>query len=528
MNWGMLIGVACCLLAVGEGAPGAPGVSSVRCDPGGSQPPVEGQRSSWVPTGKMPVAPDAQSTTSLTKSPLVRDLESLVGDPAFVSIPQRFFDATAYGAQGNEKTINTEAIQRAIDAAHAAGGGVVRFVPGVYRSGALFLKSNVELRLDEGVVLQAVQDDSLYPRRPTRVAGVEMEWPAALLNVYEQENVRISGPGILDGNGQYWWDKFWGPNGMSQEYEKRKLSWAAPFDCEQVRPVVVWKSSHVQLKNFTVQRSGFWTISLTYSTAIHVDGLVIRNNLGGKGPSTDGINTDSSSWVLVENCDLDCNDDCLCLKAGKDADGLRVNRPVENVVYRNCITRAGSGMFTLGSETSGGMRNIEVYGLRAQGTRAGIRFKSARPRGGVMRDISFHDIEMQDVAIPFSFDLAWFPAYSQTRIPPEIPDSQVPERWRLLCQPVVPAERGIPEFRDIHFENITARGATTAISAVAFADRPFRNFSWQNVTIEARKAGKIVHAADWPMESFTLKTTEGNGLQLEDCVNVAVPAAPTP
>ncbi len=456
------------------------------------------------------------------KSKLVRDLEAIVLDPGFVSIPGRVYDPGTFGATGDGRTICTEAIQEAIDAAHAAGGGVVCFKPGVYRSGALFVKSNVELRLDEGVVLQAVQDDALYPRLPTRIAGVEMDWPAAFINVYEQENVRIAGKGVIDGNGEYWWKKF---NDMRKGYQDRGLRWAVDYDCERVRAVVVWKSANVQLKDFTIQRSGFWTVTATYCERIHVDGVVVRNNLGGHGPSSDGINTDSSSWVLVENCDIDCNDDNLCLKSGKDADGLRVNRPVENVVYRNCITRAGHGMFTIGSETSGGMRNIEVYGLKAHGTTAGIRFKSAKVRGGVMENMYFHDIEMINVKVPFPLDMDWYPEYSNARIPAEIPDSDITDRWRLLTQPVVPPERGIPEFRDIRFCNISVLASGKAISAKACEGKPFRCFTWRNITFEVDTAGEIVHAADWKMENVTLKTADGKGFTLQNCLNVEVPSA---
>src|SRR5581483_10549161 len=113
----------------------------------------------------------------------------------------------------------------------------------------------------------------------------------------------------------------------------------------------------------TLHRSGFWTVHICYSDGVTVDGVTINNNIGGKGPSTDGIDIDSSRHVLVEHADITVNDDALCLKAGRDSDGLRVNRPTEDVVLRDSTVRAGAAGFTIGSETSGGFRNVDVYRL---------------------------------------------------------------------------------------------------------------------------------------------------------------------
>lgn len=478
-----------------------------------------------------PPATGAQSTwVQRQPSRLVRELEGIFLHRDFASIPDRRFDPRDFGATGDGRTLDTAAIQQAIDAATDAGGGVVSVPPGEYLSGALFVKSNVELHLEEGAVIRAIQDDNHYPEHWTRIAGVEMEWPAALVNVYQQKNVRITGPGTIDGNGKYWWDKFWGDpprsGGMYQDYTDRGLRWAVDYDCKRVRAVVVYDAEQVLLRGFTVLRSGFWAVTMTYCDQVHVDGLTIRNNVGGFGPSSDGVNTDSSRNILVENCDIDCNDDTLCLKAGKDADGLRVNRPTERVVYRNCITRAGHGLFTLGSETAGGMHDIEVYGLRAVGTSTGIRFKSAKVRGGVIRDIWIHDIEMIDVDNPFRFELNWYPAYSYPTIPENIPESEINDRWRALTRPVEPPERGIPEFRNITFSNISVKNADEAIFVNAYPEKPMRDMHWENITIHARKPGVITSARDWTMNNVTLLTPAGTPPTLEDCHNLELPWLP--
>ncbi|WP_346863792.1 glycoside hydrolase family 28 protein [uncultured Draconibacterium sp.] len=466
------------------------------------------------------------------KSELVQHLETIFYDASFAKIPEQEFNLADYGAVADGKTLTTEAIQKTIDAAAEAGGGKVIFPAGTYLSGALFVKSNVNLHIDEGVVIQAVQNNDYYPRLDTRIAGIEMKWPAALINVYDQKNVRITGKGVIDGNGKYWWDKFWGDpkysGGMYGEYNEKGIRWAVDYDCERVRPVVVWESEDVLLKDFTVKRAGFWTVSLTYSTRVHVDGLVVRNNIGGHGPSSDGVDTDSSKDILVENCDIDCNDDNLCIKAGKDADGLRVNRPAENIVYRNCITRSGHGLITLGSETSGGMKNIEVYGLEAIGTSTGIRFKSAKVRGGLIENIWFHDIKMKDVANPFRFELNWYPEYSYCNIPESIPEEEIKDRWRLLSQRVVPEEKGIPEFRDIKISNITVEKAEQAFYANAYPEKHIHHISFENVTVEAKESGKLSYASDWTMTNVQLTSASGKAIELIECNNIQQPELITP
>jgi polygalacturonase len=195
-----------------------------------------------------------------SKSKLVTCLEGIFYDPSFATIPETVFNAAHYGAIGDGVKVDTVAIQKCINAASTCGG-VVTFAKGIFISGALFVKSNVELRIDEGVTIRAIQDDDHYPEIWTRIAGVEMNWPAALINIYQQRNVRISGKGSIDVDGKYWWDKFWGDpplsGGMYKDYEERGLRWAVDYDCKRVRGVVVYDSEDVLMKDFTVKRSGF-------------------------------------------------------------------------------------------------------------------------------------------------------------------------------------------------------------------------------------------------------------------------------
>jgi polygalacturonase len=429
---------------------------------------------------------------------------------------RQVFLANAYGAVGDGATNSTRAIQRAIDACASAGGGIVAFRPGGYVTGALFVKSRVNLRLDQGVTLLGSQDDADYPSLWTRVAGIEMDWPAALINVNEQEDVAITGPGTIDGRGQKWWDRYW--DLRRNDYEPRGLRWAADYDARRVRLMVVWKSADVTIEGLNLRRSGFWTVQVVYSEHATVDGITIRDN---GGPSTDGVDIDSSRYVLVQNCDIDNNDDDICLKSGRDADGLRVGRPTEYVVVRDNVTRRGGGILSFGSETSGGIRHVVAYRNRGIGTSEGIRFKSARTRGGFIEDVLIRDVKMEGVPLPFTFTLDWNPSYSYATIPKEITDP--PPHWVVLNTPVLPPERGLCVLRNITIEGVEAVGAKRVFSARGLPQKPITDVKLVDVRAEGDEAGFIEHARDWTMVNVRVLTPKGEPVKVVDGVNVVPP-----
>jgi hypothetical protein len=428
---------------------------------------------------------------------------------------KRIFSANSFGAINDRATDSTAAIQRAIDECAKAGGGIVAFKPGSYMTGSIFLKSNVHLRIDTKVTLIGSQDDAAYPSIWTRVAGIEMRWPAALINVNDQKNVKLSGGGTIDGQGQKWWDKYWN---LRLDYDPRGLRWASDYDAQRVRLMVVWKSTDVTIDNLSLKRSGFWTMQVVYSDYITVSGVKISEN---KGSSTDGVDIDSSSHVLVELCDIDNNDDDICLKAGRDYDGLRVNRPTEYIVIRNNITRHGGGMLSFGSETSGGIRKVVAYQNQGIGTTEGIRFKSAKTRGGFVEDVLVRDIKMENVLLPFTFTLNWNPSYSYATIPKGLTD--IPPQWKVLTTPVTPPERGLCEFRNITIENVRIVGAGRIFSASGLVEKPIANVSWLNVTAQGNAAGIIEHARNWTMKNVKLQTADGEAVKLSDCDIVGAP-----
>ena len=428
---------------------------------------------------------------------------------------KRTFSVNSYGARGDGLSNSTASIQKAIDECARAGGGVVIFMPGQYVTGALFLKSNVNLRVESGVTLLGSQEDADYPSIWTRVAGIEMKWPAALININEQKNVKISGGGTIDGQGKKWWDRYWS---LRREYEPKGLRWASDYDAERVRLMVVWKSSDVTVENLSLKRSGFWTVQVVYSDHVTVNGVKISDNAG---PSTDGVDIDSSSYVLVENCDIDNNDDDICLKAGRDADGLRVNRPTEFVVVRDNLIRRGGGVLSFGSETSGGIRKVVAYHNRGVGTSEGIRFKSAKTRGGFVEDVLIRDLKMENVPLPFTFTLNWNPSYSYATIPKDV--KNVPPHWIVMNTPVTPPERGFCEFRNITIEDVDAVGARQIFSASGLPAKPIINVKWVNITAQGGAAGSIEYARDWTMKNVRLRTANGENVKVTNSEKVEMP-----
>lgn len=417
----------------------------------------------------------------------------------------KVYSVNKYGAFKNSEKLSTKAVQKAIDECSKRGGGTVTFEKGTYVLGAIYIKNNVNLSIDEGVSILGSENVKDYPDMHSRIAGIEMVWPSALINILDAKNAAVTGNGMVNARGKFNWDLYWKTR---TEYDKKGLRWIVDYDVKRVRTFLIQNSENITLKGVTFKNAGFWTVQVLYSKYITVDGVIIRNNEDGHGPSTDGIDIDSSSWVLVENCDIDCNDDNFCLKAGRDWDGLRVNRPTEYVVIRKSLARRGAGLITLGSETSGGIRHVLATDLIGKNTDNGLRIKSATTRGGTIEDVYFQNIVLDSVNNAFQFNLNWYPAYSYSELPAGYTYETIPPHWKAMLNKVEPAEKGIPYAKDFYIENVKATNVNIAIVAAGLPQSLISNFQFRNSTIQAHQLSQVEYVKDWKFENFNVSISK--------------------
>lgn len=428
------------------------------------------------------------------------------------------YNVNKYGAVNDGKTLNTKAIQKTIDACAAKGGGIVTFAPGKYLTGSVFIKKGVNFKIDKDVELLGSQDIKDYPEIDTRVAGIEMKWPAALLNILNQEDAGISGTGLINAQGKVFWDYYW--RIRKEDYDPKGLRWIVDYDAKRPRTILIANAKNIMLRDIHAQQAGFWTVQVLYSSYVTVDGITIRNNVGGHGPSTDGIDVDSSSWILVQNCDIDCNDDNFCLKAGRDWDGLRVNRPTEYVVIRNSVARKGAGLLTLGSETSGGIRHVWATDLVGYGTGNALNIKSAKTRGGTVEDIYFGNVTMHGGGNVIQINPNWNPTYSYSVLPAAYNPASIPAHWTKLLNKVSPESKGIPTIKNVTVYNVKATDVKKALNAIGFKETILENFNLININATAVTAGTIDFASNWTFKNVEIKSNDQTRLEVKNSTAV--------
>ena len=389
-----------------------------------------------------------------------------------------------HGAVGDGKTLNTLAIQDTINRCAGAGGGTVLVPGGVFVTGSIFLKQGVNLEIADGGVLRGSQNTNDYPWIHTRIGGFEMKWPAALLNAQSLNNLSITGRGAIDGAGLSWWRRYW-------ETRAQEPDGVDPhFKVPRPRLIHIFGCTNVTVSGLSLSNSPFWTLQLTYCDGVLTSNLTIRNpHWPVHAASSDGIDIDSSCNVIVDGCDVVNDDDGICLKSGRDADGLRVNRPTENVVIRNCRVGYSAAMVAFGSETSGGIRHVRISNCRADDDCSSVvRFKSRMGRGGVVEDILYENIKADNVRSIFSFNMD---AHGTTWLP---------EEFRALPPP----DKGTPVFRDITVRSLTAHHVGKVGGIVGLPEIPIRNMTLEKVEIEAEDGFIIRNAPGLHFVDVTL------------------------
>lgn len=371
-----------------------------------------------------------------------------------------------HGALGDGKTVNTKAIQAAIDDCAKSGGGTIVVPNGTFVTGAIFLKQGVNLCVEKGGVLKGSQNTNDYPWIDTRIAGLEMKWPAALINADGVTNLQLTGEGTIDGSGERWWKEYW----TAREAETNDID--PHFKVGRPRLVHIIRCQKVLVRDLLLKDSAFWNLQLTYCDGIEVNHLRVIAPPGAA--SSDGVDIDSSRNVLVTDCDIVCDDDAICLKSGRDADGLRVNRPTENVEVRNCHVGHAGGLVVFGSETSGGIRHVRVHDCKADnGCKDVVRFKTRMGRGGVVEDVVYEDIEAEGVRQVLSFNMDAFGT------------TWVPDQFR---EPA-PVALGTPIFRNITVRNLKVNNCAAAGHVVGLPESPIQDIKLENIEIQHADKG---------------------------------------
>jgi polygalacturonase len=336
------------------------------------------------------------------------DAESIVRRIVAPAFPDRAFDITRYGAT-RDRGDATAAFRAAIDACHTSGGGRVIVPAGRFVTGPIVLKSNVNLHLENEAVVAFSRDAKAYlPLVFTRYEGMEFMNYSPFIYAFDQERIAITGSGTLDGqaNEEFWWP--WRNRAVAPGAARARLAEmvarGTPVaqrtfgDGAFMRPNFIqpYRCRQVLVEGVTIVNSPMWEINPVLCTNVTVRGVTVRSH----GPNNDGCDPESCRDVLIERCTFDTGDDCIALKSGRNADGRRVNVPIENVVIRDCQMRDGHGGVVIGSEISGGARNIFAERCRMDSPRLDrvLRFKTNAERGGVIEHVAMRQITVGQVA----------------------------------------------------------------------------------------------------------------------------------
>ncbi len=459
------------------------------------------------------------------------------------------FNIQKYGAVADGQALNTLAFQQAITACSQAGGGTVLVPAGLWLTGPIVLQNNVNLHLATGALVQFTADHRQYPLVKTTWEGEEAIRGQAPLSGVGLTNIAITGAGTFDGAGDSWrpvkknklnegeWKKLLASGGVLNEKKdtwypsagslKGNLLAAAgtprkslnPGDFDDIRDYLrpnmlsLNNCQQILLEDFTIQNSPAWTIHPLLCQDITVRRVTARNPWYGQ--NTDAIDVESCRNGVLDGCTFSVGDDGLCIKSGRDAEGRRRGVPTENFLIQNCKVYSAHGGFVIGSEMSGGVRNLVVRNCSFQGTDVGLRFKTARGRGGVVENIWVDGITMTDIA----GQAILFDMYYAAKDP-------VPQAGESAAPPVIAAQplgEGTPQFQHFYIKNVACKGAETGILVRGLPEMSIKDISLENIVIESQKGMLCQEAESISLRNVTLLTTDTKPvLEVQNSKNISL------
>ena len=444
-------------------------------------------------------------------------------------IPALSVSLADFGGVGDGVALNTDAFARAIGHLSQKGGGRLLVPAGIWFTGPIGLESNIELNLDKDAIIVFSTDQDLYPIINTNFEGLDVRRCLSPIHAENAHDIAITGAGIIDGNGDAWrevkkrkvssdqWKavtarggllsedgKVWYPDAGYAKARATAGSLNKPSDDLDeneiktfLRPVLVSfrECERVLLEGCTFQNSPCWNIHPLWCKDVTVRNITVRNP--HYSTNGDGIDIEACDNVLLAGSSFDVGDDAICIKSGKDADGRRHARACSNVMITDCTVYHGHGGVVIGSEMSGGVENLLVDGCRFIGTDVGLRFKSARGRGGLVKDIVCRNIYMKDIVTYGVIFNLYYEGVAAT----EMKNGGQPD--------IRPVDETTPEFRNFSFSGITCAGAKQAIFINGLPEMPVRNVSFSDCRFTAQKGVEVNYA-----ENVTFSEVFVNGEKL--------------
>ncbi len=366
--------------------------------------------------------------------------------------PTSIFNVREHGACGDGTTLDMQAIQSAIEACAERGGGTVYLPAGQYLTGSLFLRNNITLHLDAGAMILGSENPEDYPVIHSRWEGRHQDTYAPLIGGDHLQNIAVTGRGTVDGRGAVWW----------KAKEEKTLSHPRP------RLISFSDCSNVLIEGITAINSPSWTINPIHCQNVNIHAVTIINP--ADSPNTDGIDPDSCRLVRISDCYISVGDDCITIKSGTEDEHPDRCAPCRDITITNCTLERGHGGVVIGSETSGGVKNVAISNCVFIGTDRGIRIKSRRGRGGTIEDIRVSNLIMDGVLCPFTMNLYYHIGQRGNRnVSDKNPRS---------------VDDGTPRLRRIHFSHITAREVKHAAGFLyGLAEMPLEDISFSDISI---------------------------------------------